>query len=153
MARGESGEGSASGWGQQGLLQDGDGGQFLLSDGKRQGVRVRVLKGRNVSLMVEGRWRVDEQEPGCTWPRLLPQPLATGPLTCHWGRLGQRRGCFRSEGGGSGPGRARGWRSRAPVKVQWGLEFRPGTHLSPACMPQCLPGWAAPFSLHFWAGF
>lgn len=53
-AHGESGEGPESGGGgQQGFPPDGNRGQFLLSDGERQGVRERVLKGRHVSLMVE----------------------------------------------------------------------------------------------------
>lgn len=54
-----------------------------MSDGKRQGVRVRVLKGRSVSLMVEGGgvWTSRSQAapgPACC---LSPWPLALPPVT------------------------------------------------------------------------
>lgn len=76
----------------------------------------------------------------------------TVPLPCHGG--GWARGGVASDLKGVVLGQdAQGWRSRAPVNVQWGLEFRLGTHLTPACIPQGLPGWADPFSLHFWEDF
>lgn len=70
--------------------------------------------------------------------RLSPWPRALSPVTGgDWARGGAASDLKVVVLGQDAPGEQR---SCAPVKVQWGLECRPGTHLTRACIPQCLPG-------------
>lgn len=82
-------------WGKQGRLRVGGGGGRkasskvgtgasscgVIATGSGEG---ESLKGQECLPDGGGRWRVQEQEAGCTSP-------TTVPLTCHWWRLGRRR--------------------------------------------------------------
>lgn len=87
---------------------------------------------------------MDEQEPGCTGPH--PSPVPGGG----WARGGVASDLKVVVLGQDAPG----WRSHGPVKVLWHLEFRPGTHLSPVCLPASVSSWlGCSFLPSFLGGF